>query len=373
MFKCLNIFKKNKNNIYENFLLLSKNLSKYNYKNISTIKFFSRRNIKLEQNLQSSKIILNEKEEKINISNNLQNNENNLSNKKSTIYDNSKSKKNYQSQLNQQDNTLNNKDLKESNLYLQILSSLSKIENTDRPIFAKRLISLCEKSNISNLDDKSILDLIISEELATEKNKEEINNLIEEEVSEEEFASEKGIRFRRPPHTLDELKKTLEEADEIYEKNKVKFLGQTQKDYEEIENNFIKDLPKHLKMNVLSYPSNDSDIVLIGANRFSNIHALWISDFLDKYEPDGIGIEFHPDDPIFIEGKFSHLNEWKNFISKNVDYKFKVNPLPKNVMDVLLTPNKVESLIQNNIDKCMKMKLTPKLIFTDQSNFFNNN
>ena len=46
------------------------------------------------------------------------------------------------------------------------------------------------------------------------------------------------------------------------------------------------------------------------------------------------------------------------------------NPLPNNINDALLTPNKIESLIENNIDKNPKMKLTPKLIFSD-NNFLN--
>jgi hypothetical protein len=257
------------------------------------------------------------------------------------------------------------------NIYLKVLSTLSKLENIDQEEFKDKLLKIKGKTNIKDIEDEDILSLISSyQENLTDKNQKTLTKIIEEEVSEEEFAENEGIRFRRPPHTLEELKKTLEEADKIFDENKTLFLGKSQEDLENMEKDFLKNIPKHIKFNVLNYPSNNCDIVLLGVNRFSNVHSLYVSNFIEKYEPECIGIEFHPDDPIFIQGDKSHLEEWKNFLEKNIDYKFKVNPLPKNVNDAILSPKKIESLIENNIDKNQKMKLTPKLIFTD-NNFLN--
>lgn len=265
-------------------------------------------------------------------------------------------------------NQRNPEDSLSENLYIKILSSLSKQESIDKDDFLKRLGLLKDKLKLSEINDQEILDLMRKEEeKPTTESINQINNLIEEEVSEEEFAAESGVRFRRPPHTFEELKQTLEEADKLFEKNKVSFLGQEEKDLEELGKSFMKNIPKHMKVSILNYPANNADIVLLGVSRFSNMHALWTSDFLNKFEPDGIAIEFPPDDPIFIEGNDSHNQEWKNFITKNIDYKFKVNPLPQNVNDLVLTPSNIESLIHNNFDKSEKIKITPKLIFSDHS------
>jgi len=345
-------------------------------------KNFSRRNIQIEKTTESSKKLPSGAEKSSSSQNysQIENQNTNLNpNKNSSSRLINTEKNSFNSNTNKINKTDNsNKNLEPAsdnptNLYLQFLSSVSKLDTEEQAEFSSRLAQLTQNSHSSPaaIDDSSILNLILSNEIpakATKSASSEINTMIEEEVSEEEFAAENGIRFRRPPQTLEELKKALAEADEIFEKNKVSFLGQSAKDLDVIESNFMKNLPKHLKVSVLNYPENNSDIVLLGINRYSNLHALWLGDFLGKYEPDGIGVEFPPDDPIFIEGKGNHKDEWANFISKNIDYKFKVDPLPRNVMDVLLTPQKVETLIQNNVDKCLKMKLTPRLIFSDQSN-----
>jgi hypothetical protein len=342
-----------------------------------TLKLFSRRNIDLDKIKNKQKLSeINPNISNINDSkNNYNKNPNldldlNLNEKQETIAEKEKEKNLKWNNLNEE----NKKEIfnqEKYNIYLKVLSTLTKVENIDQDEFMNKLIKITKNTNIKNIEDEDILSLITSyQENMNENNKKFITKIIEEEVSEEEFAENEGIRFRRPPHTIEELKKTLEEADKIFDDKKSLFLGQTQEDLHNMEKDFIKNIPKHIKLNVLNYPSNNCDIVLIGVNRFSNVHSLYLSNLIEKYEPECIGIEFHPDDPIFIQGENSHFEEWKNFLEKNIDYKFKVNPLPKNINDAILSPKKIESLIENNIDKNQRMKLTPKLIFTD-NNFLN--
>ena len=49
-----------------------------------------------------------------------------------------------------------------------------------------------------------------------------VEKIVNEELSEEEFTdkNKNKIRFKRPPHTLNELKSVLTEAEEIYEKHR---------------------------------------------------------------------------------------------------------------------------------------------------------
>lgn len=206
------------------------------------------------------------------------------------------------------EDVLNTKLKHDNNLYLQILSCLSKIDkdNSSKTEIQQKLKESLKDQKIE-INDKKLMKIITidDEELGSNKKDknfiEEVKKIIDAEMSEEEHAEKTNYRFVRPPHSPEEMKKTLEQAEKIYEENKP-FLFINDKDinikYEDI---FRKKIPKFFTMRKLRYPPTNTDILLCGVRRNSNIHAVFLNKVLEKIDPDAIMLQMPPDIPLFIE------------------------------------------------------------------------
>lgn len=255
-----------------------------------------------------------------------------------------------------------------SNMYLQISACLSKTDVYDNDIEKKEKIlnTLKKYSFDPNLEEISKLV-----DLESDKKIEVDNDLIEkfviEELSEEEFADDTGVRFIRPPHTKKELKNVLDEADKIYEDNKHILLSNDEEVNSKIKTKQIEKIPNYLTLRALSYPHTDSQILLMGVQRNSDLHSLYISQILNQYSPDLISVHLPPDLPIFMAAEANYQKDWRSFIKKSQDYSFLVNPLPQSVHEVFMSPLKMERLFDYNFAFSDDIKLSPKIIFSKQS------
>jgi hypothetical protein len=259
---------------------------------------------------------------------------------------------------------------KENNLYLQILFSLEKfniLENQNSKDLLKDLLTK-DPNLFSKLNESKISKLLNSSEHF--KSKEEILDYIEkiisEDMSDEEYQSEKGIRFIRPPHTPKELQSLLNEAEKIYKENKLILMDNDIEVKKEIKEKFIKKIPKYLTLKHLSYPATNSEIILIGAKRNSNLHSLFISDIVSKHKPDLISLHIHPDIPMFINVEGDYKKDWKLFITKNEAYDFLINPSPKILNDIILTSRKMEKIFSTTFNFAADIKSSSKIIFSEQ-------
>jgi len=146
----------------------------------------------------------------------------------------------------------------ESNFYLQILSCLSK--STDDTIIKNNLKTILKKNNIT-VNDEKLLDMISLSRGNLKENvedNEELNDMIEgiiqEELSEEEFAKDKEVIFKRPPHSLNELKEVLEQSEKLYEANKQYLILNDDEITSKLKDDFFKKIPNNFILIILSNP-----------------------------------------------------------------------------------------------------------------------
>lgn len=202
-------------------------------------------------------------------------------------------------------NKILEKDIKkENNLYLQVLSCLSKteIDENEKTELNTKLKDIIKDEQIK-INDKKIMNIVKNEPL--KNNNDELSNnikkIIEAELSEEDHVEKYNFRFVRPPHSSEELKKVLNESEKIYDENK-KFLlvndKQVIKNYSE---NFIKKIPRFFTLRKLVYPETKTEILVCGVRRNSNIHSAFLAKILEKLSPDAIMLHMPPDIPLFIE------------------------------------------------------------------------
>ena len=211
-----------------------------------------------------------------------------------------------------------------SNFYLQIMSCLSK--STDDIEIKKKLIDILSKNKIEINDESLSKMLNLSKNENNEPNEQlqtMIDGIINEELSEEEFARENGkqIIFKRPPHSLEELKDVFHQSEKIYEENKPYLLQNDEQITAQITDDFFKKIPINFILRSLSYPVTNTDIVLCGVRKISNIHSLFLSDILYRVDPDQIVIQQSPDDPIFIDSNLGSYDKGKTiFYLTNLYY-----------------------------------------------------
>jgi len=114
--------------------------------------------------------------------------------------------------------------------------------------------------------------------------------------------------LKRPPRNKIEAIKTLQEAEQRY-KEKEKFLiGKTRKsinDEKINENkdrtNYLENVPKGINFARLSYPPNNSEIILCGVKRRAMLHSSFVSDLLTEMQPECTFVQLAPDNPMFIK------------------------------------------------------------------------
>lgn len=207
-------------------------------------------------------------------------------------------------ELNLENIIKNEIDLK-NNLYLQILSSLSKIreEGLNYDDQAEKLKEILKNKDLK-INDETIFKMIKLPD--NENGEEDIKKIIEEDLSEEEFAQENNVRFRRPPHSPGELKSVLLESEKIYQENKNLLFDNPDITKEEYKDSFMKKIPKYFTLRKLIYPPTGTEIMFCGVKRASNLHSLFLSKVIDKLEPEAILIHLPPDLPMFIETEFDY-------------------------------------------------------------------
>ena len=204
-----------------------------------------------------------------------------------------------------------------------------------------------------------------------------IDAIINEELSEEEFAKDREVIFKRPPHTSSELKEVLEQAEKIYEENKFILLENDEKLYNDIKEDFFKKIPVNFILRTLSYPVTGTNIMLCGVQKRSSIHSFFLTDLLNNIDPDQIVIQQAPDDPIFIDGVNSYEDgnfllivyvEWKSFLRKGTNSNFLINPLPKSISDIVITHGRISKLIDKSLLESTNFQIGKKIIISKQSN-----
>jgi hypothetical protein len=288
-----------------------------------------------------------------------------------------------------------------NNIYLQIYSCLDKLNafdenNQENQVVKEKINDLLNKNKFDvRINDQQIMRMItFKNNLKNEKNEhieksnsendvidstldqnEEmmsyIEKIVHEEMSEEEYAeeNESNIRFIRPPHNKEELKKVFDDAEKIYEeKRNILFYNdkEIKNDYKE---KFIEKVPNYFVMRALSYPQTGSEIFLLGVQRNSNIHSLYLANLLENYQPDMIAVHMQPDIPLFIDTEEDFNKDWVRGIKSQQEFRYMVNPLPKSVNEVILSASKIEKMIDYTFAYSENISISPKIVFAPQSNF----
>ena len=213
---------------------------------------------------------------------------------------------------------------KENNLYLQVLSCLSKVEKNekDKDAMALRLKQALNEEKIE-INDKKLIKIVGTDPPSEDPNdqgkvSDELKKIIDAEMSEEEYVTKTKMRFKRPPHCPEELKKVLEQSDKIYEENKPFLFVNDQKVLKNYKEVFMKKIPRFFTMRKLVYPPTKTEILLCGVRRNSNIHSAFLAKVLDKLSPDAIMLHMPPDLPLFIETEGDYRNG-KSMIKKSLE------------------------------------------------------
>jgi hypothetical protein len=285
---------------------------------------------------------------------------------------------------------LNDEDLYFSNnLYLQIISCLKKLgvldDLTEENKFEKfkeilndqkvkindeEIMKLINLSNTKKYVNKEINENDLEKDEQFSEIMDYVQKIINEELSEEEFTegNKMKIRFKRPPHTLNELKSVLEQAEEIYQKKRKILMNDDEQVKKETSEKFLMKIPNYLLLRSLTYPTTNSEIIVVGVKRNSNLHSLFLSNFLESFKPDMISVHLPPDIPLFIKAEGNFKNDWRSFVAANENFHFLINPLPNSVNDILITPRKMELMFDENFALSKEISVSPKMIFSYQSN-----
>lgn len=275
-----------------------------------------------------------------------------------------------------------------NNIYLQIASCLNKLGELDsvneenkmnklKEILSDKKIKINDEEimqiiNLSNSKkylNKEIDDNELEKDEKYSEMMDYVQKIINEELSEEEFTenNKMNIRFKRPPHTLNELKSVFEEADEIYAKNRSLLMENDTKSMNEMKDNFSLKIPNYLVLRSLSFPATNSEITVVGVQRNSNLHALYLSNLLESIKPDLISVHLSPDNPLFIKAEGNFRNDWRSFVAAKENFHFLVNPLPSCVNDIVISSKKLEQIFDENFACSKEISVSPKIIFSNQS------
>jgi hypothetical protein len=319
-------------------------------------------------------------------------------NRKTSNNNQTKKNLNFNNSNNFPEELVDNKEYVNENIYLKILSCLEKLgaldnlNNNDNDEKVEKLKEILEKYKNYDIKDEEIIKMIKFQDsgkyfkkhgaddntnnLQDEKYQQLIDytqKIVNEELSEEEYAeSEKNdlnIRFKRPPHTLTELKNVIQEAEEIYDKNKNLLLNNEDTENLERHEKYFNKIPNYLVLRSLSYQTTDSEIILVGVKRNSNLHALYLSNLLKEYKPDLISIHLPPDLPLFISAEGNYKKDWKEFVVNNEKHRFLINPIPNNISEMLISVKKIEKLFDENFVYSDEISISPKILFSHQSKY----
>ena len=109
--------------------------------------------------------------------------------------------------------------------------------------------------------------------------------------------------FKAPPTSDEEKIKLMEEVDHWLNKYG-KFLAGThiQLDLDEQRKKKLAELlPQKLEVWRLRYPPTETEIFMVGVDRYSYMHATWIKDLLNDVRPENIFVELPCDEPYFVK------------------------------------------------------------------------
>lgn len=283
-------------------------------------------------------------------------------------------------QIKPKENNINEDYLKD-NLYLKIYSCLNKLDalnDTDQELKDK-IERIVQDKNIT-INDEQMMKLITfknnlnsdkeiqQEDAEFEEIMKRLELMVLEELSEEEFFEEnqQKIRFVRPPQSKNELKKMMKQVDDIYKNNKDILFANDKDTIDNVKNSFVDKIPHCFTMRALNYPPSNSEILLVGVQRNSNIHSLYLSRLLENYKPDLIAVHLPTDNPLFINCQNDYKEDWKDYINKREMYEFLINPCPKHSSEVLFSPKKIEKMIDFNFALSKDISISPKIAFSSQ-------
>ncbi len=226
-------------------------------------------------------------------------------------------------------------------------------------------------------------------------------SFIKEELSEEEFVdsfmlsnkkqkdiSERTIRFRSPPLTIDEMKEVIQETDEIYENSK-SFLFNTNSDFqfETTKQNIALKIPHNMLFATLSLFPSTSEIAqhignctinLIGVKEESDKHSEFLYSLLEEAKPDSIVISLCADSPYLINPESNGSKKypddaWKTFLENpSNETKFYASSKPSKISEITLSPDAIKSFIEINCVNSNKLRKAPKLIYANSNNILEN-
>lgn len=123
-----------------------------------------------------------------------------------------------------------------------------------------------------------------------------------------------------------------------------------------IRRSVVTSLPSGIQLRKLEL--NDSMILLIGLNRRSGLHQLYLNDFLTAFKPKCVLTQLQPDYPYFIKSDSNFMSEWKSFIETSKG-SFHTNPWPEFLSDIILDQSKL-------------MELSNSLFYNSSDYFFTN-
>lgn len=111
-------------------------------------------------------------------------------------------------------------------------------------------------------------------------------------------------------------------------------------------------LPKKVEIRRLSYPPTKSEVLVVGVDWYSYIHATLVKDILHELNPETVIVDIPCDEPYFVknldEKLTSFRDTWK-FFTFSMENSFFVNPKPKYISDITLSKSKIDLLIKENI------------------------
>jgi hypothetical protein len=103
----------------------------------------------------------------------------------------------------------------------------------------------------------------------------------------------------------------------------------------------VNSLPPGIQLRKLEM--QESLILLIGLDRRSGLHQIYLNDFLASFKPKCVLTQVQPDNPYFIKSDSDFMTEWTSFL-KSSKASFHVNPWPEYLSDVIMDQTKLMEL-----------------------------
>ena len=147
----------------------------------------------------------------------------------------------------------------------------------------------------------------------------------------------------------------------------------------------MQNIPEGITINRLVYPVDStkvnksgerevqrtlSNIILLGVKQGAVIHASYVTDFLDSFQPESVFMQVAPDQPYFIrtsaQASGTYRQRWYSFLRHGKDASFYVSTQPQFTSDIILnSTQKLKSLVERNIQPTInEFELGQKVIYT---------